>query len=73
MAVKNIDKELCTGCGECVKSCAVDVIRIDEEKKKAIIVYPQDCMLCEMCIFFCPTNAITLTPERSMDFMLSWG
>ena len=73
MAIKDIDKELCIGCGECVKSCAVDVIRMDEEEKKAVIVYPQDCMLCEMCTFFCPTNAITLTPEKIIDLMVSWG
>ena len=72
MAIKGIDNELCIECGECVKSCAVDVIRMDEKEKKAVIVYPQDCMLCEMCVFFCPTDAITLTPEKSTDVMVSW-
>ena len=73
MAIKKIDKELCIGCGECVKSCSVDVIRMDEDTEKAIIKYPQDCMLCEMCVFFCPTDAITLTPEKNTGVMVSWG
>lgn len=73
MTIKNIDKELCIGCGECIKSCAVDVIRMDEEEKKAVISYPQDCMLCELCTFFCPTGAISLTPEKHLDVIVSWG
>ncbi|MBW1824568.1 MAG: 4Fe-4S binding protein [Deltaproteobacteria bacterium] len=73
MAIKEIDQELCIGCGECVKSCAVDVIRMDEEDKKAVIAYPQDCMLCELCTFYCSVDAIILTPEKSTDVMVSWG
>ena len=73
MAIIEIDKELCNGCGECVKSCAVDVIRMDKEEKKAVITYPHDCMLCELCAFFCPTDAIILTPKKSMEVMVSWG
>ncbi|MBW1769145.1 MAG: 4Fe-4S binding protein [Deltaproteobacteria bacterium] len=73
MTIKEINKDLCNGCGECVKSCAVDVIRMNEEEKKAFIAYPQDCMLCELCTFFCPVDAITLIPKKSTDVMASWG
>ena len=73
MTIKEINKDLCNGCGECVKSCAVDVIRMNEEEKKAFIAYPQDCMLCELCTFFCPVDAITLSPKKSTDVMVSWG
>jgi len=73
LAIIGIDKDLCNGCGECVKSCVVDVIRMDKEEKKAVITYPQDCMLCELCAFFCPTDAIILTPKKSTDVMVSWG
>ena len=73
MAINRIDKDLCTGCGECIKSCAVDVIRMDKEEKKAFIAYPMDCMLCEMCLFFCPVDAIVFTPEKHRNVMVSWG
>ena len=73
MAIDTIDQELCVGCGECVKSCAVDVIRLDEKEEKAVVVYPQDCMLCELCLFYCPTGAITFSHEKSLDVIVSWG
>jgi len=71
MVVK-IYSELCNGCGTCVKSCPCDVIRIDEETKKAYVKYPEDCMLCELCTIDCPTKAIHVTPEKYVLPILSW-
>jgi ferredoxin len=42
MSIELIDPELCNGCGICVNSCSVDVIRMDTETEKAIIRYPED-------------------------------
>ena len=38
MSIERIDPELCNGCGICVDSCSMDVIRMEQEKKKAVIV-----------------------------------
>jgi len=46
---------------------------MDEKAKKAVIAYPEDCMLCEFCVLDCPTNAITVTPEKTAPLILSWG
>ena len=73
MAIEKIDPELCTGCGICVESCSVDVIRMDESSEKAIIRYPQDCMLCEFCVLDCPEEAITVTPDKEAPLIVSWG
>ena len=73
MSIERIDSELCTGCGICVNSCPVDVIRMDKESKKAIIKYPEDCMLCEWCVLDCPENAIYVSPVKSSPLMVSWG
>ena len=73
MSIEKIDPDLCTGCGICVNSCSVDVIRMDEEAQKAIIQYPQDCMLCEFCVLDCPEDAITVTPDKEAPLIVSWG
>lgn len=72
MPIETINEELCTGCGICEKSCSQDVIRIDEEKKKAVIKYRIDCMACYNCEMFCPEDAIFVSPERSMPGVLMW-
>lgn len=73
MAIDKIDQELCNGCGMCVNSCSMDVIRMDDEGKKAIIKYPEDCMLCGWCLEDCPTNAIHVSPGKTFPLMVSWG
>jgi len=73
MSIERIDSELCNGCGICVKSCPVDVIRMDRESKKAVIQYPEDCMLCGFCAQDCPQNAIYISPTKNSPFIVSWG
>ena len=73
MAIEQIDLELCNGCGICANSCPMDVIRMDEEGKKAIIKYPEDCMLCGWCEEDCPENAISISPEKTSPLIVSWG
>ena len=73
MYIERIDPDLCNGCGICVDTCPVDVIRMDEKGKKAIIKYPEDCMLCDWCELDCPENAIYVSPVKSAPLILSWG
>lgn len=73
MSVERIDPELCNGCGICVDSCPVDVLRMDAESGKAVIKYPEDCMLCDWCELDCPQNAIYVSPLKSAPLILSWG
>jgi NAD-dependent dihydropyrimidine dehydrogenase PreA subunit len=73
MSIKEIDQDLCTGCGICIESCSVDVIRMDDHSQKAVIRYPQECMLCEFCSLDCPVDAIIVTPEKEAPLIVSWG
>ena len=73
MPIERIDPELCNGCGICVDSCMVDVIRMDEEGKKAIARYPEDCTGCTFCEQDCPENAISLSEIKTEPLLVCWG
>jgi len=73
MSIERIDPELCNGCGICVNICPMDVLRMDNKSKKAVIQYPEDCMLCEFCVLDCPENAISISPEKDSPLIVSWG
>ncbi len=72
MAIEKIDQDMCVGCGVCVIACAVDVIRMNKETKKPYIAYGEDCILCDMCTWHCPTKAITVTPEMVQRVTMAW-
>ena len=73
MSIERIDIELCNGCGLCAESCPMDVIRMDEKGEKAVIRYPDDCMLCLYCEKVCSQNAIYVSPVKLVPPILSWG
>ncbi|MBW1888832.1 MAG: 4Fe-4S binding protein [Deltaproteobacteria bacterium] len=73
MSIERIDHELCNGCGICVYSCSVDVIRMDDIAKKAIIKYPDECMCCDFCELDCPQDAIYVSPVKLEPPIVGWG
>ena len=58
-----IDTEKCNGCRRCIKACFLDVLRFDEEKKKAVAAYPQECDWCLICEEQCAVDAIFIEPK----------
>ena len=70
--IDKIDGEKCTGCGTCIDSCSMDVVRFDENQEKATIKYPEDCMTCYSCERDCPEDAIYVGPERVEWVILPW-
>ena len=66
MAVK-IDPSGCTGCGACILACPQDVLRLDEERKKAFTAYIQDCTSCRECLLHCPFHCMEVVqPPRKV-------
>jgi electron transfer flavoprotein alpha subunit len=57
-----IDKEKCTGCGECVDACPFEALEVIEEKA----CVNESCTLCGTCVDVCPFEAISLDegPKR---------
>lgn len=62
----------CIGCKTCISTCPTDVIQFDKERKKAVITYPEDCQICHLCRLYCPVDAISITPDKSIPVMVSW-
>jgi len=63
----------CMGCGNCVKACPPDVLRMDPKTGKAFIAHQQDCQVCHLCRLSCPVDAIRITPDQSVPPLVSWG
>ena len=70
MASQPVNWERCIGCGQCVRACPVDVLRM--EGKKAVARYVEECMCCACCEDVCPTQAIYVTPDKESPLMVSW-
>ena len=72
MSIERIASAKCIGCGTCVDSCPLDVIRMDEKGEKAFIKYAEDCMNCSSCESDCPADAIYVSPDKYEPPMVAW-
>ena len=72
MTREKSDMERCNGCERCVDGCPMDVIRFDEESKKALIKYKKDCIACYNCEQDCPVEAIYVSPQRGTMIPPAW-
>jgi Fe-S-cluster-containing dehydrogenase component len=64
-----IDTKKCTGCGMCVVTCSEkrNVFGYDLKEKKAVILYPENCMVgCNNCQVGCLWDAITFPDIKSV-------
>jgi len=53
-----VDTDKCTGDGECVDICPVEVYEIQDGKANP--VNAEECLGCESCIEVCESNAIVI-------------
>lgn len=64
-AKAKIDKDLCTGCGECREMCRYGAI------SPQYVADPIDCEGCGLCARYCPAGAIALEERRLGEWYLS--
>ena len=55
--VAQVNKETCTGCGDCLEACPLDAIEIQDE---IAVVDADTCGDCGACVDECPTESITV-------------
>lgn len=53
-----IDKELCTGCGDCIVTCPTGALEL--VNGVAVVTEPAACNYCGECETICPVDAIAL-------------
>ncbi len=53
-----VDNDKCTGCGECVDICPVEVYELKDAKSS--VVNEEECLGCESCVEVCEFDAITV-------------
>ncbi len=57
--IVSISKELCIGCGACVKDCVTHNIELKDAK--ASVISQQNCLHCAHCIAVCPKDAVSIS------------
>jgi 2-oxoglutarate ferredoxin oxidoreductase subunit delta len=50
----------CKGCGICVAFCPPQVLALDEDQQRPIVVAPEKCTACHFCDTHCPDLAIVV-------------
>ena len=62
-----VDPDLCMGCMKCIRTCCYDVCEWDPVKKLSTAAYPEECVSCYQCMYFCPAGAIKVE-EAKLSF-----
>lgn len=62
----------CIGCGECVKRCRRNVLKLADngQCRYAVVAYPGQCVGCKKCLSVCQTGALELiTISKSYNLL----
>ncbi len=65
-----VDSSKCVGCGLCVVTCGEkrNVYGYDKERKKAVVLFPDNCMVgCTNCMVGCLWDAISFPEAKAVN------
>jgi 2-oxoglutarate ferredoxin oxidoreductase subunit delta len=54
-----VDRRRCNRCGICIEMCPMDVLHFGAQGYP-YMRYRDDCWYCDVCVFVCPKQAITM-------------
>ncbi|MBA4371865.1 MAG: nitroreductase [Thermodesulfovibrio sp.] len=69
MLIFTVDKQKCTGCGECAEDCPAHIIEMENGLPGIAADKEASCYRCQHCFAVCPTGAVSilgLKPEESL-------
>jgi Na+-translocating ferredoxin:NAD+ oxidoreductase RNF subunit RnfB len=69
-----VDRELCTGCQDCVEPCpfgAIAMQKLSNFRKMKAVVNDDQCMGCGVCVIKCPAEALTFELVRPPEHIPS--
>ena len=62
-----VDRDLCIGCGLCVKACGNAGIVVEGERPNRFAHATDGCILCGACVQACPKKAISIARDEDGD------
>jgi len=74
-----IDYKVCNRCEgarekRCQRICPGDLIGVNPEDDRPVVLYPEDCWACTACVKDCPVAAITLKlPFQALEKGILFG
>ena len=63
MSVVRIDLNKCIGCENCVNICPMDVFYFNQEARKSVIAYPENCQSCGQCYLNCKGRSLGISND----------
>ncbi|HBW38037.1 MAG TPA: hypothetical protein DEF89_23265 [Desulfosporosinus sp.] len=72
VTIKQIDRNLCIECLQCVEICPMNVL-FATENSGVEIRYELDCQSCYLCELACPSGAIVVLPWRAFELPDYYG
>jgi len=57
-----VDKEICIGCGICIRECPVNAIVMEDGKA---VIDMEKCIRCKKCHEICPQKAVKYGGEKN--------
>ncbi len=58
-----VNKEECTGCGDCLDICPMDILSLQED---VVSRDAQLCIGCGLCVSLCPSEALKMVPREEL-------